>query len=350
MMKRLGLYAATIAMTGAFGISSQAGMGILAAGGNSSSGQNPVYSGSFLGGNWGGSMWSGNGNQGNCSSNVFKNSVFGSGSQNDTTQNSGWSTGNFNFVLGNGSFCPDNSFSGNNWADILCPGVLVPGDSCPDPSFPNFGNINGDCANPNWPDFICPDKENPGETKPDTENPGDNTPDTDIPDETLPGGQPNPDKPGNGSVGGNPGGGGAGGDNSGSVNPPNKDEEISEMIQQVIDLVNEERKKAGLTPLTESAPLMNAAAVRAQEITKSFSHTRPDGTSFSTAIRQSGAVFNGSGENIAYGQQTAEKVMNTWMNSQTHRANILKSQFTKIGVGCYIDSRGVKYWTQLFTY
>lgn len=119
-------------------------------------------------------------------------------------------------------------------------------------------------------------------------------------------------------------------------------------IQQVIDLVNKERAKAGLSPLKESAAASSAAAVRAKEIAVNFSHTRPDGSGFSTALQQSGATFRGAGENIAYGQRTPEAVMDSWMNSSGHRANILSKSFTTIGVGYYQDGNGTGYWTQLF--
>lgn len=131
---------------------------------------------------------------------------------------------------------------------------------------------------------------------------------------------------------------------SGSVSQGNQS-----YVQQVINLVNQERAKAGLSPLTESAAVSQAAVVRAQEISKSFSHTRPDGSSFSTALDQSGASYHTSGENIAYGQETPEMVMNSWMNSQGHRANILNSKYTKIGVGYYVDGNGRSHWAQLFT-
>ena len=95
--------------------------------------------------------------------------------------------------------------------------------------------------------------------------------------------------------------------------------------------------------------MAQAANVRAQEIVNSFSHTRPDGSSFSTVLSQNGVSYRGSGENIAYGQRTAAEVMDGWMNSSGHRANILNGNYTNIGVGFY-ESNGVKYWVQLFTY
>lgn len=116
---------------------------------------------------------------------------------------------------------------------------------------------------------------------------------------------------------------------------------------QVVKLVNEERAKAGLNPLTVHSLAETAARVRADELKTSFSHTRPNGQSFETALKAAGISYMAAGENIAYGQRTPEEVMKSWMNSQGHRANILNPQFTSIGVG-HVNSGGVDYWTQLF--
>lgn len=123
---------------------------------------------------------------------------------------------------------------------------------------------------------------------------------------------------------------------------------MDEFAVEVVRLINEEREKAGLFPLTVNVQAAEAAQVRAREIETVFSHTRPDGTSFVTALKEAGAVYRGAGENIAYGQRTPEQVMEVWMNSQGHRANILNPSFTSVGVGHYQNSRGVSYWTQLF--
>ncbi len=120
-------------------------------------------------------------------------------------------------------------------------------------------------------------------------------------------------------------------------------------VQQVVNLVNAERAKAGLPALQMQTGINNAASVRAREIKRQFSHTRPDGSSFSTALTQQGVSYNRSGENIAYGQRTPEAVMEGWMNSSGHRANILNASFRNIGVGLYQDENGVKHWVQLFT-
>ncbi|MBE5993436.1 MAG: hypothetical protein E7247_13755 [Paenibacillaceae bacterium] len=115
-------------------------------------------------------------------------------------------------------------------------------------------------------------------------------------------------------------------------------------------MVNAERAKAGLAPLTIDANVEKAANVRANEIQTSFEHVRPNGSSFSTALREQSVNFQGAGENIAWGQKTPEEVMNAWMNSAGHRANILNKNFTHIGVGNLQNSAGTQYWVQLFTY
>lgn len=127
------------------------------------------------------------------------------------------------------------------------------------------------------------------------------------------------------------------------------DSAASNYALRVVELVNAERAKYNLAPLTLDTSLANAADTRAKEIVQSFSHTRPNGESFSTVLKEHGVSYRGSGENIAWGQKTPEIVVNTWMNSEGHRANILNSRFTKIGVGYYVNNN-TPYWVQLFTY
>ncbi|MGM9612486.1 MAG: CAP domain-containing protein [Butyricicoccus sp.] len=118
---------------------------------------------------------------------------------------------------------------------------------------------------------------------------------------------------------------------------------------QVVSLVNAERAKNGLPALEIDSRVTAAAQTRAGELKRSFSHSRPDGRSCFTALTESGASYRGAGENIAYGQTTPEAVMNAWMNSDGHRANILSNKYTTIGVG-YTVIDGVPYWAQMFTY
>jgi uncharacterized protein YkwD len=122
----------------------------------------------------------------------------------------------------------------------------------------------------------------------------------------------------------------------------------SKYASEVLRLVNIERSKAGLSAFTTNQPITNAANKRAQEIVKSFSHTRPNGSSPFTALQEYGVSYRTAGENIAYGQKTPQEVVTGWMNSPGHRANILNANFNKIGIGVY-QTNGVYYWTQLFT-
>lgn len=130
---------------------------------------------------------------------------------------------------------------------------------------------------------------------------------------------------------------------------PEEDETTKSYVEQVVDLVNAERAKVNLPALTMSEELNNAAQIRAVETTKSFSHTRPNGSSFSSVLSENNISYRGAGENIAWGQKTPEAVVNAWMNSAGHRANILNKKFTTIGVGYHLNN-GKPYWTQLFTY
>lgn len=126
-----------------------------------------------------------------------------------------------------------------------------------------------------------------------------------------------------------------------------ENENIQNYAQRVLDLVNIERRKAGVKPLVLSDELMRAAAVRSQEITQVFSHTRPDGTKFSSLVSRHGRRI---GENIAGGYQTPEDVVDGWMHSDGHRKNILHPDFTELGVGyAYEENSQYKhYWVQIF--
>lgn len=123
--------------------------------------------------------------------------------------------------------------------------------------------------------------------------------------------------------------------------------ELAEYAEQVAALVNRERKANGLQPVKFSPLLSEAANVRSAELKESFSHTRPNGTSCFTVLKEFGISYYSAAENIAYGQRTPEIVMNGWMNSSGHRANILSNNVEYIGVGV-VYRNGIYYWTQLF--
>lgn len=123
---------------------------------------------------------------------------------------------------------------------------------------------------------------------------------------------------------------------------------VQEAAEAVASLVNAARRDAGLSELELDADLCAAAQARAQEIAQSFSHTRPDGSSCFTILEEFGISYRAAGENIAMGQRTPEEVMDGWMNSIGHRANILNGTFTSIGVGYYVDGAGAAHWVQIF--
>lgn len=130
---------------------------------------------------------------------------------------------------------------------------------------------------------------------------------------------------------------------------PTPEMSVEEMASEVIRLTNIERVKAGRSPLQYHAGLQRAAMVRAEEITRKFSHTRPDGTDSSTALYENGVACDG-GENIAAGQKTPEAVVRAWMNSSGHKATMMQQSITHIGVGvCKSPITGQWLWVQDFS-
>lgn len=121
----------------------------------------------------------------------------------------------------------------------------------------------------------------------------------------------------------------------------------SSAASEVVRLTNSARSQNGYAALVEDGALSEAAAVRAREIARSFSHTRPSGASFSSALSESGVSYLRARENIASGQKSASEVVNAWMNSPGHRANILNSSYSRIG-SASVNINGTLYWVQLF--
>lgn len=119
---------------------------------------------------------------------------------------------------------------------------------------------------------------------------------------------------------------------------------------QVVSLVNQERAKAGLQPLTHNWELSRVARYKSMDMRDRgyFSHTSPTYGSPFTMIKNFGINYSAAGENIAQGQATPQAVVNAWMNSSGHRANILSTNYTEIGVGYAAGGSGKHYWTQMF--
>jgi uncharacterized YkwD family protein len=118
--------------------------------------------------------------------------------------------------------------------------------------------------------------------------------------------------------------------------------------QQVLDLVNAERSKNGLSPLTLDASVSKVAQLKAEDMKQNsyFSHTSPTYGSPFNMLKSFGISYKTAGENIAKGQKTPQAVVTAWMNSDSHRANILNKNFTKLGVG-YANGSS-PYWVQIF--
>lgn len=126
---------------------------------------------------------------------------------------------------------------------------------------------------------------------------------------------------------------------------------LSAIEQEVVRLVNIERKKAGLKPLVADTKLSSVARIKSQDMRDNnyFDHQSPKYGSPFDMMKKFGISYRTAGENIAAGQTTAQQVMNSWMNSPGHRANILSANFTKIGVGFAKGGSYGTYWTQQFT-
>ncbi len=131
------------------------------------------------------------------------------------------------------------------------------------------------------------------------------------------------------------------------LNIPTTDASVLSFEKEVIRLVNEIRKQKGISELTYDWQLSRVARIKSEDMrdNKYFSHTSPTyGTPFQM-MKNFGITYRSAGENIARGQTTPQKVVDAWMNSSGHRANILNSSYTHIGVGY---AQNGHYWTQMF--
>lgn len=125
---------------------------------------------------------------------------------------------------------------------------------------------------------------------------------------------------------------------------------IKNFENQVIQLTNAERTKRGLAPLKADWQLSRVARYKATDMRDKnyFSHTSPTYGSPFTMIKDFGISYTAAAENIAAGQTTPQAVVTAWMNSPGHRANILNSSYTKIGVGYAKGGSYGAYWSQMF--
>lgn len=155
------------------------------------------------------------------------------------------------------------------------------------------------------------------------------------------------------------------GTNKPETNTPNTDNTVPEVkpetkpeiqdstyAKQVLDLVNTERTKNGLKPLVLDEALNAVALAHSKDMADRnyFSHSSPEGERMGDRLKKAGISYSAAGENIAAGQRTPAQVVQSWMNSEGHRKNILNASFNKMGLGCVETQSGYGiYWTQVFT-
>ncbi|WP_235753864.1 CAP domain-containing protein [Psychrobacillus sp. INOP01] len=122
---------------------------------------------------------------------------------------------------------------------------------------------------------------------------------------------------------------------------------VTSEIQQVVDLTNKERAKAGLKALQIDTKLTQSAQAKSQDMKNKnyFSHTSPTYGSPFDQMKSFGVTYKSAAENIAMGQRTPAEVVDAWMKSPGHKANIMNASYTHIGVG--LSDSGY-YWTQQF--
>ena len=220
----------------------------------------------------------------------------------ETVRRSGWTWGRFSFP------------------DFYCPDASAP--SAPDTPSPDEDASAPDTASPAVP---APRPDAP--TVPDTTRPDAPS----APDTTRPNA---PTVPDNAAP-------------SVPETPAPANSGMSAYETEVVRLVNVERARYGLAALTADAELSRGARVKSQDMRDKgyFSHESPTYGSPFQMMKSFGISYRTAGENIAYGYATPEKVVQAWMNSEGHRANILNSSYTRLGVGYVADGH---YWTQWF--
>ncbi|MDD3693556.1 MAG: SafA/ExsA family spore coat assembly protein [Oscillospiraceae bacterium] len=125
---------------------------------------------------------------------------------------------------------------------------------------------------------------------------------------------------------------------------------LSSLENEVIRLINIERTSRGIPALATNWELSRVARYKSQDMINRnyFAHNSPTYGSPFNMMENFGLRFSSAGENIAYGQRTPREVVNAWMNSPGHRANILSQSFSHTGVGAAKKANGTLYWTQMF--
>lgn len=133
-----------------------------------------------------------------------------------------------------------------------------------------------------------------------------------------------------------------------TINNIQNENTYTDLINEVYEITNNYRSLVGVPSLTLDSSLVTAASIRAKEISDSFSHTRPNGSSCFTVLSELGISYGTAGENIAAGYSSSQSVMEGWHSSSGHYQNIISSKFKKIGIGVNIINNQY-YWVQIFS-
>ncbi len=230
-------------------------------------------------------------------------------------------------TTGTNAKCIQNSCSSPSYTGTNCNSHITVTIK---PIKPNCSNTN--CPSTNTPSTNTPSTNTPSTNTPSTNTPSTNTPSTNTPSTNTPS------------------------TNTPSTNTPNIDntqtpsENVSNQTafeNEVLRLVNVERTKQGLNPLQMDESIRQVARAKATDMYRNnyFDHTSPTYGSPFDMLKQYGISYKSAGENIAKGQTTPQEVVNSWMNSPGHRANILNAKYTHIGIG--YEANGNE-WVQMF--
>lgn len=133
-----------------------------------------------------------------------------------------------------------------------------------------------------------------------------------------------------------------------TINNIQNENTYTDLINEVYKITNNYRSLVGVSSLTLDSSLVEAASIRAKELSDSFSHTRPNGSSCFTVLSELGISYGTAGENIAAGYSSSQSVMEGWRSSSGHYQNIISSKFKKIGIGVNIINNQY-YWVQIFS-
>lgn len=133
-------------------------------------------------------------------------------------------------------------------------------------------------------------------------------------------------------------------------NPDISNDTLNSYERSVVDMINQARTSMGVNALANTSGMEAAASLRAQDIITSYSHTRPNGKSYTNALDIYGVGYSGSYEVIANGYADPSSVMNDWAFSSDISSSMTNKDYKYVGIGCAADAGGKLYWVLLLAY